>query len=90
MGLPGVTSLNHVMVVLPKLGAAIASMADGTRSKDELASRLALEIIAGRLPLPEPGQRGADSNAVLGLAKREIADTLRLLSESAVLAPRAP
>jgi methyltransferase-like protein len=89
MGLPGVTSLNHVMVVLPKLGAAIASMADGTRSKDELASWLASEIIAGRLPLPGPGQR-ADSNAVLGLAKREIADTLRLLSESAVLAPRAP
>src|SRR6185295_9642671 len=54
IGLPGVTSLHHVTVALPRIGAAIASMSDGTRSSTELASWLASEITAGRVSLPEP------------------------------------
>jgi SAM-dependent methyltransferase len=90
MGLPGVTSLHHVTVALPGLGAAIASMSDGTRSKTELASWLAAEVTAGRLPLPERLESDADSNEVLELAKRHITDTLHQLADSAVLAPGAP
>jgi len=89
MGLPGVTSLHHVAVALPRIGAAIASMADGTRSSAELASWLAAEMTAARVPLAERVPSDADANGVLGLAKRHVADTLHHLGDSAVLAPGA-
>jgi SAM-dependent methyltransferase len=89
IGLPGVTSLHHVTVALPRIGAAIASMSDGTRSSTELASWLASEITAGRVSLPEPVANDADTNEVLRLAKRHVADTLQHLGASAVLAPAA-
>jgi SAM-dependent methyltransferase len=90
MGLPGVTSLHHVTVALPRIGAAIASMSDGTRSSSELTSWLAAEITAGRVPLPEQVSSDAEANDVLGLAKRHVAETLRHLADSAVLEPSAP
>ena len=88
MGLPGVTSLNHVTVALPKIGAAIASRSDGTRTSTELAAWLAAEIAAGRIALPEPAPSAAE--AVLDLARRQVTDTLRHLAGSAVLVPAAP
>ena len=90
MGLPGVTSLHHVTVALPAIGAAIASMSDGTRSSAELASWLAAEITAGRLPLPDRVSSDPDANGVLGLATHQVAETLRHLGDSAVLAPSPP
>jgi len=90
MGLPGVTSLHHVMVALSRIGAAIATMSDGTRSSTELASWLAAEISAGRVPLPEQVSSHADANDLLRLAKGHVAETLRHLDDSAVLAPGAP
>jgi protein-lysine methyltransferase-like protein len=89
MGLPGVTSLHHVTVALPRIGAAIATMSDRTRSSTELASCLAAEITAGRVPLPEQVSSHADTNDVLGLAKRHVTETLRHLADSAVLMPGA-
>ena len=88
MGLPGVTSLNHVTVALPKIGAAIASRSDGTRTSAELTAWLAAEIAAGRIALPEPAP--GDAEAVLDLARRHVTDTLRQLADSAVLVPAAP
>jgi SAM-dependent methyltransferase len=87
LGLPGVTSLNHVTVALSKIGAAIAAMADGTRSSAELASWLAAEMTAGRVPLPDLS--AADVNGVRGVAEFQVGDTLRHLADSAVLAPAA-
>jgi len=89
MGLPGVTSLHHVTVALPRIGATIASMADGTRSGAELASWLAAEMTAGRVPLPERVPSDVDATGLLGYAKRQVADTLHHLADSAVLAPAA-
>jgi SAM-dependent methyltransferase len=87
LGLPGVTSLNHVTVALSKIGAAVASMADGTRSSVELASWLAAEMTAGRMALPDPS--AAAGNEVLAAAEFQVGDTLRHLADSAVLAPAA-
>ena len=89
LGLPGVTSLHHVTVALPRLGAAIASMADGTRSSGELASWLAAEMSAGRVPPPDGMLAAADADQMLGLAKSQVAETLRHLADSAVLVPGA-
>jgi SAM-dependent methyltransferase len=89
MGLPGVTSLHHVTVALARIGTAVASMSDGTRSSSELASWLAAEITAGRVPLPERVPSDVDADAVLGFAKHQVAETLRHLGDSAVLAPGA-
>jgi trans-aconitate methyltransferase len=89
LGLPGVTSLHHVTVALTKIGAAIASMADGTRSGAELASWLAAEMTAGRVGPPEAGLGDADADQMLELAQWHVADTLRHLADSAVLAPGA-
>jgi len=60
-------------------------MLDGTRSSAELASWLAAEIAAGRVSLPEPVP--SDAEAVLALATRHVADTLRHLGDGAVLVP---
>jgi SAM-dependent methyltransferase len=87
LGLPGVTSLHHVAVALPKIGAAIASKLDGRRSSTELASWLAAEIAAGRIPLPERAPSDADAAGVFELAQRHVTDTLRHLADSAVLGP---
>jgi len=76
-----------VTVALSKIGAAIAAMADGTRSSAELASWLAAEMTAGRVPLPDLS--AADVNGVRGVAEFQVGDTLRHLADSAVLAPAA-
>jgi hypothetical protein len=89
MGLPGVTSLHHVTVALARIGAAVASMSDGTRSSSELASWLAAEITAGRVPLPERVPSDVDAGGALALAKHHVAETLRHLGDNAVLAPAA-
>jgi len=85
MGLPGVCSLHHVAVALPKIGALIAAKADGALTKAELAAWLTGEIAAGRAPLQE--NNNADRASTNGLAERHVADTLRHLAASAVLAP---
>jgi len=89
LGLPGVTSLHHVTVALSRIGAAIAAMADGTRSSAELGSWLAAEINAGRVPPPDRILTDANADQMLGAAKSHVADTLRQLADSAVLAPGA-
>jgi hypothetical protein len=89
LGLPGVTSLHHVAVALPRIGAAIATMSDGTRSSTELASWLAAEITARRVHVPEQESSDADANDVLELAKRHVTETLRHLADGAVLVPGA-
>jgi SAM-dependent methyltransferase len=87
LGLPGVTSLQHVTVALSKIAAAVASMADGTRSSAELAAWLAAEMTAGRLTLPDPS--AADVNGVHAAAELQVTDTLRHLADCAALAPAA-
>jgi hypothetical protein len=87
LGLPGVCSQHHVAVALPKIGAMITTMADGTRDQTELTFWLAAEIAAGRAPLPEGERRSSEAGEGLPLAQRYVAETLHHLSASAVLAP---
>jgi trans-aconitate methyltransferase len=86
LGLPGITSLHHVAVALPKLGIAIAAMMDGTRDRAELAAWLAAEIAADRMPLPDGVVASSAADAVAH-AERQVAATLRHLADSAVLLP---
>ncbi len=93
-GQPGITSLRHVLVALPKMALAITARLDGRHDREELVNWLAQEIRTGTIEAPEPEASGAPAaepsrDRALSLAKHHVEATLRHLAACGVLAPPA-
>ncbi len=80
-GLPGVASLRHVTVALPKLARAIAARLDGSRDRIELTQWLIGAIERGDV-VRSPEAKEQSSAAI---AAKLIDATLQLLADGAVL-----
>lgn len=91
LGLPGVTSLQHVTVALSKPAVWVAAHADGTRTPSELAAGLAAAVAAGKVEMPKSPHGGAAG--VMGKAEitayceQQVAEAVRVLARGGVLAP---
>ena len=86
LGLPYVTNLHHVTVHVPKIAAAIIARLDGSQDRATLTCWLAAEIATGRVQLPDGRAVPKNASDVSVLAEQHVAETIRHLAASAVLA----
>ena len=84
-GLPGVTSLRHVTVALPKVAKAVAVQFDGSRSQTAVTQWLAAAYESGALRMTEQDRQSGRSPGTL--AAVTVTEVLQTLGDCAVLAP---
>lgn len=85
VGLPGVTSLRHVMVALPKVARAVAVQFDGSHSQAAVTQWLAKAYESGTVRMTEQDRQTGRSPGTL--ASVTVTEVLRTLGDCAVLAP---
>ena len=88
-GMPGVTSLRHVTVALPKVGVAIAAQLNGSRNQEAVTQWLVKAFEAGtvNVPEPDPSPAAPGKPSLAALAAVKVAQTLQTLGDCGVLAP---